>query len=68
VEDLARATRIDTSSAVEAEQRVVGVPAAALDPACEKFADARAMWNEATLAKLVAAHNEQLTIDVVVAD
>jgi len=59
---------MDTSSAVEAEQRVVGVVAAALDLACEEFADARAIWDEAAFAKLAAAHNEQLTIDIEVAD
>ena len=68
MEDLARATRIDTSSAVEAEQRVIGAPAAALDLACEKVADERAVWNEAALSKFAATHNEQLTIDVDVAD
>ena len=59
---------MDASSPVEAEQRIVGVSATALDLACEKVADARAVWNETALSKFAATHNEQLTIELDVAD
>ena len=68
MEGLAGGARVHAASAVEAEQRPVFRPAAALDVAGDELGDARAVGDEAALAELAAAHDEDAPLGVDVAD
>lgn len=68
VEHLARSAWRQAASAVEAEHRVLGRPAAALDLCGEELADARPVRHEAALAELPTPHDEEPAVGVHVAD
>ncbi len=68
VEYLARAARMSAASAVEAEQRILIRSVTALDLAGEQFADARPVRNQAAFSELAAAHRQELSPSVNVAD
>jgi hypothetical protein len=72
VEDLACGAGVHAAAMVETEQRRIGccgsLGSSALDLGGEEFADARPVRDEAALAELAAAHDEQLPVGVHVAE
>jgi hypothetical protein len=68
MEGLAGSTRVDAGSTVEAEQRDVAGPVAAIDMVGEQLSDTRPVGDEATLAELSTSHDEQLPVGVDIAE
>src|SRR5438105_7234820 len=72
MEGLTGGARMNAAAAIEGEQRRLGVRGriggqAPLDLGIEQLGDARAMRNEAALAKLAAPHDQQATVCINIA-